>query len=82
MMRFHVLKMLRKYNIHYEVKRVKVPNYLGNMQTVNRGMVKKEMILELIEKMSENGFIDGRGHSFERVALASIKKLRKFMETL
>jgi hypothetical protein len=81
-MRFQIFKMFRQYNIEYKVIKKKLPNYLGNMVTVNHGVVTREMVTELIKRMSDNNFANCRGYNNELIKKESIRKLRKFRETL
>ena len=81
-MKFRILKMLKKYNVSYEVVEKLDPDYRGILVKKRLAIITKDMVQELIDKMSENNFANIRGYNNERVKRESIIKLRKFKETL
>ena len=74
--------MLKKYNVSYEVVEKLDPDYRGILVKKRLAIITKDMVQELIDKMSENNFANIRGYNNERVKRESIIKLRKFKETL
>ena len=74
--------MLKKYNVSYEVVEKLDPDYRGILVKKRLAIITKDMVQELIDKMSENNFANIRGYNNERVKREIIKKLRKFKETL